>query len=295
MVRRFTSELDDLYVKQSIDLSDTFKIMMRKNKRHRNRISKSAEYLFDRLEEGDLLSNAFKTCPFISFDDSYIFFISLSEKSGDLKKTIEYLNLRYERKYQNKNKLVEVSIYPFFVVCLAVMATFFVCSLGGNTNYGQILNYLFLLIGICGGVFFLIGKILSEDKLYEAFLGIDFLIKAGVNVAAAVTSAVYILGPASRLGRAFVEAGEKLEFGMNLQNAFSLGEKYQEAFYYADSCGKNNEIFKKLAVWADARGQKRRKVCLTLIEPIFICITGIFLLCLIMKFFMPFMNNVKFF
>ncbi len=295
MVRKFTSELADLYVRQNMTLSESLQIMMHKNKKRKNRISRSAAYLFECLQEGNLISNAFRTCPFINFDDSYTFFISLSEKSGDLRKTLEYLNLKYERKYQNKNKLLEVSLYPFFVVSLAVLASLFVCNLSGDANYGQVLNYLFFLVGVCGSIFFVIGKIISEDKLYEAFLGIDFLIKAGVNVSAAVASAVYVLGADSRLGKSFVEAGEKLEFGMSLQNAFCLGKKYQEAFYYADSCGKSSEVFKKLAVWIDEKAQKRRKLCLCLVEPLFICVTGVFLLCLVMKFFMPFMNDMKFF
>ncbi len=295
MVRKFTNELADLYVKQKIGLSESLQIMMNRNKKRKSRISRSAEYLFESLQEGNLISNAFKTCPFINFDDTYIFFISLSEKSGDLRKTLEYLGSKYERKYQNRSKLLEVSLYPFFVVFLAVLASFFVCNLSGNTNYGQVLNYLFFLVGVCSSIFFVIGKIISEDKLYEAFLGIDFLIKAGVNVSAAVASAVYILGADSRLGKSFLEAGEKLEFGMNLQNAFSLGEKYDEAFYYADSCGKSSEVFKKLALWVGEKAQKRRKVCLGLVEPLFICVTGLFLLCLVMKFFMPFMNDMKFF
>lgn len=294
MVRRFTSELADLYVKEGLGLSESLKIMMHKSRGRRNQISRTAEYLFNCLEEGSLFSNAFKTCPFINFDDSYSFFISLSEKSGDLRKTIEYLNLKYERKHQNKCKLVEVSLYPFFVVCLAVLASFFVCKLSGRESYGQILQYLFCLLGACGGIFFVISKIISEDKLYEAFLGIDFLINAGVNVSLAVSSAVFILGTGSRMGKCFMEAGEKLGFGMNLEKAFGLGKKYQEAFYYADSAGKSSEVFKKLALWVDSKSQKRRRICLGLVEPLFICITGIFLLCLIMKFFMPFMNDLNF-
>ena len=171
MVRKFTSELADLYVRQNMTLSESLQIMMHKNKKRKNRISRSAAYLFECLQEGNLISNAFKTCPFINFDDSYTYFISLSEKSGDLRKTLEYLNLKYERKYQNKNKLLEVSLYPFFVVSLAVLASLFVCNLSGDANYGQVLNYLFFLVGVCGSIFFVIGKIISEDKLYEAFLG----------------------------------------------------------------------------------------------------------------------------
>ena len=53
--------------------------------------------------------------------------------------------------------------------------------------------------------------------------------------------------------------------------------------------------FKKLAVWIDEKAQKRRKLCLCLVEPLFICVTGVFLLCLVMKFFMPFMNDMNFF
>jgi len=293
MVRKFTKELANLYVAQKLDLSESLKIMMHKGKKHKSKVSAAAGFLFNCLECGNLLSNGIRTCPYINFDESYANFISLSEKSGDLRKTVSYLNEKYERRYENKTKLVEVSLYPFFVVFLAVISCIFVCRLGGSQNYEELIQSVVVLTGICSGIFFFIGKIISEDKLYEAFLGIDFLIKAGVNVSTAVESAVFILGPDSKLGKSFIQAGEKLEFGMSLENAFKLGERYQEAFYYADSCGRNSDVFLKLAGWMEEQARRKRKICFSLLEPLFIVITGVFLLLLIMKFFMPFMNDLK--
>ena len=44
MVRKFTSELADLYVRQNMTLSESLQIMMHKNKKRKNRISRSAAY-----------------------------------------------------------------------------------------------------------------------------------------------------------------------------------------------------------------------------------------------------------
>ncbi len=299
MIRKFTKELAEIFVKQNISITDALCLMMKKSTRGGgfltgNKVKKTAEYLFNELESGNFLSNAFKSCPFILFDDVFVSFIAIAEKNGDLKSALEFLNKKYERRYLNKSKLLEISFYPFFVIILAIIFSCFLFKFSNQGNPRELVHYVFLLILICCGVFWGIFRIISEDKLYEAFLSIDFLVKAKVDISSAVKNAACIVGESSRLGKSFLEAGEKLEFGMSLEKSFSFADKYQEAFYYADYLGDEGDIFGNLAVWINSKSEKRRRICLNLVEPLFIAITGGFLLLLIMNFFMPYMNNFDF-
>ena len=103
--------------------------------------------------------------------------------------------------------------------------------------------------------------------------------------------AIQILGIDSRLGRNFAEAKERIEFGMNLENAFCLEGGFKEAFYYADATGKKSEIFLNVAKWLEKKDERRRALFMVLIEPLFIALTGAFLILLVINFFMPFMTD----
>ena len=48
-----------------------------------------------------------------------------------------------------------------------------------------------------------------------------------------------------------------------------------------------NDVFEKIAVWLNAQDEKKRTICLKLLEPFFICGTGIFLLIFLMNIVLP--------
>ena len=292
LIKKFTRELADLFVVGGFSLSESLKIISHKTGSGKNKIKLTAEYLFEQLEAGNLLSNGFKTCPYINFEESYVAFVAMSEKTGDLRKTLDYLSKKYERKAENRARLMEVSVYPVFVISLALGACIFLFKLQGKENFSELAKLISGLFFSSMFVFFMIGKFISEDKLFEAFWGIDFLLGSGVNLSSAVEAVVYIFGRQSKLGKRFIEAGEKIEYGMKLEEAFNLGNKFSDAFYYADRAGGKNRVFEKLALFLEEKSEKKRKLCLKLVEPLFTLITGIFVLILVVKFFMPFMNNL---
>ena len=267
--------------------------MFKRKSRHKNLVSKTAEYLYTQLELGNPFSNSLRTCPSMNFDDFYVSFITLAELTGDLKEAISYLRRKLERKHKNKMQLLEASIYPAFVIILAICASFFLINYTGMIEADLLLKMIFILIIGCISIFWGISKIICDDKLYEAFLIIDFLLKAGVGMSGAVGCGVQILGINSRMGRLFDDAREKLEYGVSLENALKLGEKFEEGFYLAEKAGGKTEVFGKMAGWIYQKNERKRKICLSLLEPLFLLITGVFLLLLIMNFFMPFINDTQ--
>ena len=296
----FTKALYELFVRQNNTLSQSLLIM--KSKPRSNRVSRAADFILTSLENGSLFSNALKSCPDIAFDDIYISFVSIAEQNGDLRTALTYLLKKLEREVESKKKLAGASVYPSFVVLLSVLASLFIGFYTKTSEPLLLVQYVLALIAVSAGLYFLIARILCENKLYEAFTAVDFLLQNGIELSEAVGCAVQIAGPSSRIGKLFEDARLKLLYGMDLQNAFNCekntggfySSKLKEAFYYADAGGSKNDLFGKMAAYLKSENERKRTICLSLIEPLFIVITGGFILLLLMTFFMPVITGFDF-
>lgn len=298
----FTKALYELFGKQNLSLSRSLWIMRAKPKA--DKVSRAAAEIYIALENGSLFSNALKKCHQLCFDDVYISFISIAEKNGDLKTALLYLKEKLERRNECKKRLAAASIYPFFVILLSIAASLFIGFYTKTSDVGLLLEYVSVLLLVCGGLFLLIVKILGENRLLEAFTAVDFLLQNGIELSEAVGCAVLIAGPSSRIGKLFENARLRLSYGMDLQNAFMYadGESFKygglsdfrlrEAFYYADAGGCNDDLFGRVAAYLKSEKEKSRIICFSLIEPVFILITGAFILLLLITFFMPLINNI---
>ena len=119
----FTKALYELFVIEGLSLSASLMIMRAKPKT--DSVSRAAAYIYSSLENGNLFSNALKTCKAVDFDDVYISFISISEKNGDLKTALSYLMQKLEREAECRKKLAGASVYPFFVILLSIASQYF--------------------------------------------------------------------------------------------------------------------------------------------------------------------------
>lgn len=289
-MKGFTDALFNLFVRQGLGLSDSLLIMSRKPKS--DKISRAAAYVYAELENGNLFSNALKSCSFIAFNEVYVSFILLAEKNGDLKSTIAYLKEKLSREQENRKRLAGASVYPIFVILLSIAACVFIGLYTKSCDFGLLLKFVLVLIFVCGASYFLISRMLGNNCLAESFKAVDFLVRNGIELSEAVACAVNISGPSTKTGRFFESARTKLSYGMDLQNAFKCRElktngKISEAFYYADCGGEQSELFGRMAAYLEGQSERNRTICLTLVEPFFIVIAGGFLLLLIMTFFMP--------
>ncbi len=291
----FTKTLYELFVLQKISLSESLMIMSSKPKA--DAVSKTATCIYKALETGSTFSNALKTCSPLSFDEVYISFICIAEKNGDLKSALSYLKQKLERQKNCRKKIAEASVYPAFVVLLAVTASVFIGVYTKTADYFLLFEYVSVLLVVCLLMYFLIVKLLGDNCLFEAFSAVGFLVKSGIELTEAVGCAIQIAGPSTKNGRLFENARINLSYGMDLQTAFNCCDKNSrlyEAFYYADIAGSKNDLFEKIASNLDAEKERMRTVCFSLIEPLFIVVTGIFILAILMTFFMPLINEIGF-
>ena len=303
--KRFTELLEELVCRKACDLQNAL-FLLSKNKKNKA-VALAAQNLNDSLKAGSTFSLALKNCRFIEFDSLYISFVSFAERCGGLENTLLFLKNKCIREEENSSRVLEASIYPIFVVIISMVAaaglllysnTFLNLQDFGLAPTSELYSSFYLgfcfLILFCIGAFFLLRKMLGTNKLYEAFLAAGFLIKGGESLSNAVKDAVNILGYDSKEGQLFAQAGKKLSYGVGLKNAFeldswnsSLRDELEEAFFYAENSGGENVVFEKIALWLNSKDEKRRAICFKLLEPVFICGTGVFLLVFLMNLVLP--------
>lgn len=290
MEEKFTEILFELIVEKNISLKESLILISEKNN---GIIGKTCSYLLDSILQGINLSSAMRKNKYMSFDDIYITFINYGEKTGNIKETISFLYKRGKRKQENLFRVFEASVYPFFVILTTIIMCIYL-KIQNIFSFGmKFYFFLILIILLCLILFYFIRKLIGENKIYEAFLGIGFLLKDGINLYDAIICGARIVGLTTKEGNLFLKAGEKLLFGMDLQKSFSFIKKYSNAFYYASKSGGNIDIFEKIAIWIGNEDEKKRKICFSLIEPIFIMVTGLFLIIIVSNLFLPYLTNLS--
>ena len=293
MEKEFTDALFELFVKQKLTLSQSLLIMSRKPKM--DAVKKAALLIYSSLEGGNLFSNALKTCSVIKFDEVYISFILLAEKNGDLKSTVSYLKEKLRREKDERKKLIDASVYPGFVILMAIAASIFIGLYTNTADFLLLAKYVFFFLIFCISVYCVIFNMLGNSRLSEAFIAVDFLLKNGIELSEAVGCAVQVAGPSKRIGRVFENARVRLMYGMDLKSAFDCkaGKRLSEIFYYADTGGSQLDLFERISAELESQNERRRNICLSLVEPVFITMAGGFILMLLMTFFMPFINDIS--
>lgn len=310
-IYKFTQILYEFLVVQKMNLQESLEIISKSSASKENKfIRVSACKISESLKNGDFLSTALKKCELIKFDNIYISFIRFAEITGNLNAIISFLKERCQRKKETKNTLIVSSAYPLFVIFLATISSIFLIFFSQyflpneqifitKSQKIDILEGLVFLIFVCILVFYLLYKTLSENKIYEAFLAIGFLIKNGINMSLAFGYGVFILGNDTKEGKIFNLAKQRLEFGMDLKSAFGIGiekklkiKNFENALYYAEKGGNKVDIFEKIAGNMKLEIEQKRKLSLTFVEPLFVCITGLFLIVLVMNLFLPMLNNM---
>ena len=298
----FTQLLFELTKKQNLSLVESLEIMSKFQKK--GAVEFAAKHILECLNQGLSFSGALKTCKEIEFDGLYISFVSFAEKTGHFGETCEFLYFRCKRKHENLVQIFEACLYPVFVVLLSIAAASFLMIFGKSNNvFGDIgfsieqsekiisscfrgCVFLFCFFSIS---FFVLKNILSDNKMFESFLTADFLVRSGINLIDTFDALVSVAGIDSSLGQEFLKIKNKILQGTEFSMAFmGLNKKLERFFYLAQHTGGECDVFGKMAAFLKEFDEKRRKICFTLIEPIFICGTGVFLIILLSGIYVPF-------
>ena len=299
--RRFTQLLQELVCSKKMDLKGALLLMSRAS--GKDAVVQTAKFIYESLLKGEVFSNALKTCSYIEFDVVYISFLNFAERGGCLENALLFLKQKCDRQHENVNRIIEVCVYPTFVILLAVGAGILLTAYSSSIFIQadvELKRSLFFAFGFlllfCITVCMILKQNLGTDKLYEAFLAMGFLVKGGESIANAAKAAVNVLGYETKEGMLFARAAEKLSYGLSLREAFSFNNRMlEQAFFYAENSGGENDVFEKIALWLNTRDEKKRLICIKLIEPVFISGTGIFLLIFLVNLVLPLFSEGTFF
>ena len=123
--RRFTQALAEMVCKKKFDLAGSLKIISSNNSFDCRIIALASKNIYEAMLSGLTFSDALQLCPYIDFDSVYISFVRFAERCGTLEQTLIFLKEKCEREQDNRNKVLQASVYPAFVIILAICAGVF--------------------------------------------------------------------------------------------------------------------------------------------------------------------------
>lgn len=313
-VKQFTDSLYELVCVQNIPLKESLEIMGNSDAgENKKKIINAAQEIYGFMLQGLSFSAALSKCTEISFDVSYVTFISFSELTGKLSESISFLKRKNDEQKENSQCLIGACVYPVFVIFLAVVFCTLLIVNGNNlvpgfqnlwTRENQLKLIKNILLLICISIFSLnfLLKNLNRNKTYEAFVVVNFLIESGMNMSIAFSYAALVLGETTKEGKLFMQAKDRLSLGMDLKTAFGIEQNnylkipgLKTALYYAQKGGSKENVFEKVAATIKEKDDQRRKICLSLIEPLLIGITGMLLIVFVINLIQPVLMNTGLF
>lgn len=307
----FTESFNEL-LGEGFTVFQSLKILS-ESKLSNKKIKRTSSYMADEIGKGSSLSSVFQKCPYISFDKIYVSFVSFSEETGRLSQTMKFLSERCRRKKELLGSFCSALIYPAFIFFIVSFLILFLSFFGNRIPGGGLFSdfnknemlkdfiwsfvtFIFLSMTVFMGLW----TSASDNRLYEAFLAGGFLVENGVNVSTAVGMVAEIQGIESKNGRVFVKAREGLEYGMGIHSAFcsyadaNFKKKVEVALLLAEETGTKNQVLNKIAMNLKKENDRKRKLCISLVEPAFILVTGIFLIQIVMRFVYPMFSGFGF-
>lgn len=313
-IKQFTDSLYELVCVQNIPLKESLEIMGNSNAgENKRKIINAAQEIYGYLLQGQSFSAALENCTEIVFDVPYITFISFSELTGKLSESIGFLKRKNDEQKENFQCLFGACVYPVFVILLAVVFCILLVVNGNNLVHGfqnfwtkeiqlKLLQNILLLICISVLSLNYLLRNLNRNKTYEAFVVVNFLIASGMNMSIAFSYAALVLGESTKEGKLFLQAKDRLSLGMDLKTAFGIEQNnylkipgLKTALYYAQKGGSKENVFEKVAASIKEKDDQKRKICLSLIEPLLIGITGMLLIVFVINLIQPVLMNTGLF
>lgn len=303
---QFITTLSDL-MNSDLELNSALEIMSQMSGLKKNCNSAALE-IKKYLSEGSKFSIALKKCQSINFDEVFIAFICSAEKSGDLKSTIMFLKKREQEKMNRKNKILGMSIYPAFVVfisfagglILSFYATTLVADINGSFNFaeykknvaeGMFSANLFLLCFVCAFIYVL-QNMISKNILLDVFKIIDFMMKSNVGFYSALETSLLIADKNTKIKNQILKSITDISSGEKIGKVINnFGNDFTLFVQVAEFSGNLSNAFNQICLFLENKMKEKEKIYLELINPIIMCVTGLYIVILLKKVAMPVLFN----
>jgi type IV pilus assembly protein PilC len=243
------------------------------------------------------------------FPERYLGLIRSAEGTGKVDSALARIAGDLERKIKARETIAAAMMYPAAIAAIALLGTvvliyrgipFFVES---GILSGIFLSQAVTSVVFAGTFLFMAGVFLAfacyklfirESAYFSIFYELSFLLEGDISLPEALTYCIMAIGE-NKWGRALVFIKKDIISGGRVAAAFE-GTGMFSAYItgwlnIGDKNGEIKTVCGRIADYYRSRDERRRGIVLRCIEPLFIVITGIYLLILIQGIILPILTR----
>ncbi len=274
-------------------------------------IQKTAEKLIILMKKGQSFSGslAMVSTGKIHFIPLYLTLIKASELTGTIDQVLEDILADMKRKQKTLETIITVMLYPAIIILAACTGTVFIIVKGiplfvkagmisdaslGHALTGILIAGIFLFLS-AGFMFFILYTIFAKDSPeFRIFYLLSFLLQNNIPMTEALSQCIVSLGE-SKHGKSLLLIKKDITAGVRFPEAFAKNGKYSSYITgwltIADNDGDIAGAFKNISDFFQKRDARVRDLASKGIEPVFIIVTGIYLLILLQTVIMPILTR----
>jgi general secretion pathway protein F len=243
------------------------------------------------------------------FPDMYRGIIRSSEQTGNIEAAVSHIVGDLERKIRARETISAAVLYPAVIAVIALAGTIVLITRGipffsesgmlPGVFLGQAVRSVLL-----AGMFLLGSGVLLTVLCYRLFVmdcyefrifyELHFLLAGGIPLAGAVTQCIMSIGE-NRWGRALVYVKKEIISGGRIGGAFEKAGVFSGYITgwltVGDRNGEVTTVCERIAGYYRRQDERRREIVLRCTEPVFILLTGIYLLILVQGIIMPILTR----
>lgn len=261
-----------------------------------------SEDILRHLSEGLSFSGSIAASS-ISVPERYISLIASSETGGSIVFALRFIRDVLERKREVEERIKSVSVYPAFVVLIALIGSFlllsfqsdFLVSVPQNELYGGIADALVVFAAGIAGVAIYVKNAMGEDILHSVFFSLSYLAESGFDFARCIDITIMYAKEDRKILGALLNVKQLITEGVSVGDAFSRQKVFPKEisarFSLAEVHGNTAKVCHGIAQSLDKKDARKRNVCMQLIEPLLIACTGLYILILVETIILPFLTS----
>lgn len=279
-------------------LKETFN-NLQKFKTINKKITEGAKEIFFYLNKGSSFSNSVKNCSSIKFPKIYSSFIAVSEQTGKIKETLEFLLQQEETKIKAKKDFLSASLYPFIVMILSfaggvVLQRFSYLFPDTSCNENSFIYANVYLISFCSLIVYITGKSICDNTEYIFFKAMAFLISSGIDLISSLEICILIVPQNSKWEKKIIYAIDELSSGSSIDKAFCVfGKLSAQIFEMEKNNGQMEKAFLQLSDYEEKRKKYLIKNLFTVLEPVMLIGAASYLLILVKEIVIPVLFNYE--
>lgn len=293
----FTQALSEL-MDSGLSLFQSCSVLCHLNQKDKM-VRLAAESVQRKLIQGLSVSDAFLQSEVLSVPRWYGGVLCVCERSGSLHKAFSFLCELEKLLSESRERIYGALLYPVFVVLLAFFGSVFLIvhapdffPVSDSQFYSDSFRAMFfaLLVFVPSVMLlcFFVSSSFSVDELYLACTVIEFLLSEHMSLSESLEQAVFVCRSGSRLQNLLCNSLQLLKEGYSVESALELLHPSVGMYLHiSEQTGNVCNAFSHLKKTVTLAKKRRQTLCLSLLEPGLILITGIYIAILLKQIFLP--------